>query len=124
MNSEIKIKKWKISLFLFYQYFNARRESVTADDLFHYGRSMLAKYGILSENSLKHHASNLAARHYLYTVKNKRNPINYSIPYQFMISKLGLKRLTYENLISQRDQERLAPYVHWEARENGIKVRG
>ncbi len=122
MNSEIK--KWKVSLFLFYQYFNARRESVTASDLFHYERSTLAKYGILSESALKHHASNLAERHYLYTVKNKRKPFDYSIPYQFMVSKLGLKRLAFENLISQRDQDRLTPYVHWEALENGIKVRG
>ncbi len=118
------IRKWKITLLLFYQYFDAMQEPVAVNDLFYYGNSMLRKYGILTEKALKHHASILAGRHYLYTIKNRRKPVNYSIPYKFLISRSGLEKLSYENLISRRDQERLESYINYQARENGIKVRG
>lgn len=121
MNGEIK--KWKISLLLFYEYFRERHASVSVSDLFYYGRSTLRRYNILTEKSLRHHASILAGRHYLHTVKNRRKPFNYSVPYQFLISRSGLERLTFENLISQHDQEQLVPYIYSEALENGIKVR-
>lgn len=113
-------KKWKMALFIFYQHFKNNQAPVTVDELFNWGYSTLRSSGILTQNALRIHARSLAGRHYLYTIKNRKKPTNYPIPYKFMISKVGLERLNYEDLISRQDQEKISSYVRYHAAEHGV----
>lgn len=106
-------KKWKIVLLCFFYHFKNRREPITPRDLFDYKYRFLRDHDVTTEKSVQHHAHNLAERGFLYTIYDRSKPVNYGIPRCYLLSKAGIKRLDYEELIPEGEAERLLPHIHY-----------
>ncbi|MCK4364885.1 MAG: hypothetical protein KAW45_02430 [Thermoplasmatales archaeon] len=92
--------------------------------MFYYDQFFLKRHGILTEGALKEHTKRLSKRGYLYIIRDRSKPIHFGVPWKFMLSKSGLGKLEYENLISKSDNECMLPILHQEAEHYGVRVRG
>ncbi len=118
-------KKWKIVLLCFYHHFKNRREPITPRDLFDYRYRFLRDNGVLTEGAAQCHTRRLAKRGYLYSIYDRSKPVHYGIPRCYLLSKAGIERLAYEELIPEGEAKRLLPHIHHVADEarSSIKYR-
>ncbi len=116
-------KKWKIALLCYYQYFRNYQKPVTNHQLFQHNQSLLRKHGIVTERALREHAGRFTHRRYLHIIRDKTKSVYSPIPWMFLLSKAGLEKLRYEQLISHEESIQVMPIVYEVARRYGVAVK-
>ena len=116
-------KKWKIGLLCFYRYFHNYQKPVSIHQLFQHNQSFLRKYGIVTEVALKEHTRRFTHRRYLHIIRDRTKSVNSPIPWMFLLSKAGLEKLRFEQLISHEESIQVMPIVYEVARRYGVAVK-